>query len=155
MEHIDIRMLGSFTLQSGDNLISDENNRSRKVWALLAYLICHRGTAVSQKKLIELLWGDDPSSANPENALRITLHRLRSQLDLLWPGAGKSLIVQKTAATAGIPRSVFSWTATGLNSCASPKISRTTHGWRTVWKHWSYTGVIFWNGSPLKAGSFP
>ena len=55
MEHIDIRMLGSFTLQSGDNLISDENNRSRKVWALLAYLICHRGTAVSQKKLIELL----------------------------------------------------------------------------------------------------
>ena len=95
MEHIDIRMLGSFTLQSGDNLISDENNRSRKVWALLAYLICHRGTAVSQKKLIELLWGDDPSSTNPENALRITLHRLRSQLDLLWPGAGKELIVHK------------------------------------------------------------
>ena len=95
MEHIDIRMLGSFTLQSGDNLISDENNRSRKVWALLAYLICHRGTAVSQKKLIELLWGDDPSSTNPENALRITLHRLRGQLDLLWPGAGKELILHK------------------------------------------------------------
>jgi len=95
MEHINIRMLGSFSLQSGDNLISDESNRSRKVWALLAYLICHRGSSVSQKKLIELLWGDDPSSANPENALRITLHRLRSQLDLLWPGAGKSLIVHK------------------------------------------------------------
>ena len=95
MEHIEIRMLGSFTLQTGDRLISDENNRSRKVWALLAYLICHRGTPVSQKKLIELLWGDDPSSTNPENALRITLHRLRSQLDLLWPGAGKDLIVHK------------------------------------------------------------
>ena len=95
MEHIDIRMLGSFTLQSGDNLISDENNRSRKVWALLAYLICHRGTSISQKKLIELLWGDDPASTNPENALRITLHRLRSQLDLLWPGAGKELILHK------------------------------------------------------------
>ena len=93
MEHIDIRMLGSFTLQAGDNLISDENNRSRKVWALLAYLICHRGTSVSQKKLIELLWGDEPSSTNPENALRITLHRLRSQLDLLWPNAGKELIL--------------------------------------------------------------
>ena len=96
MEHIDIRMLGSFTLQSGDNLISDENNRSRKVWALLAYLICHRGTSVSQKKLIELLWGDDPSSTNPENALRITLHRLRGQLDQLWPGAGKDLILHKS-----------------------------------------------------------
>lgn len=97
MEHIDIRMLGSFTLRSGDHLISDENNRSKKVWALLAYLICHRGTAVSQKKLIELLWGDDPTSTNPENALRITLHRLRGQLDLLWPGAGKELILHKSS----------------------------------------------------------
>lgn len=97
MEHIDIRMLGSFTLQAGNALISDENNRSRKVWALLAYLICHRGTPVSQKKLIELLWGDDPSSSNPENALRITLHRLRSQLDQLWPGAGKELILHKSS----------------------------------------------------------
>ena len=95
MEHIDIRMLGAFTLQAGDNLISDETNRSRKVWALLAYLICHRGSSVSQKKLIELLWGDEPASSNPENALRITLHRLRGQLDLLWEGAGKDLILHK------------------------------------------------------------
>lgn len=95
MEHIHVHMLGSFTLRSGDHLISEENNRSKKVWTLLAYLICHRGTTVSQKKLIELLWGDDPASSNPENALRITLHRLRSQLDGLWPSAGKELIVHK------------------------------------------------------------
>ena len=97
MEHIHIRMLGSFTLQAGNQTISDENNRSRKVWALLAYLVCHRGTAVSQKKLIELLWGDDPASNTPENTLRITLHRLRSQLDQLWSGAGKDLIVHKSS----------------------------------------------------------
>ena len=95
MEHIHIQMLGSFKLQAGNQQISDEDNRAKKVWALLAYLICHRGTPVSQKKLIELLWGDDPTSTNPENALRITLHRLRSQLDLLWPGAGKDLILHK------------------------------------------------------------
>ena len=95
MEHIDIRMLGSFTLHAGDRQISDEHNRAKKVWALLAYLICHRGTAISQKKLIELLWGDDPVSSNPENALRITLHRLRAQLDELWPTAGKDLILHK------------------------------------------------------------
>ena len=95
MEHIHVHMLGSFTLRAGDNVISEDQNRSKKVWALLAYLICHRGTTVSQKKLIELLWGDDPASSNPENALRITLHRLRSQLDGLWAGAGKELIVHK------------------------------------------------------------
>lgn len=95
MEHIYVHTLGSFTLRAGDNVISEDQNRSKKVWVLLAYLICHRGTAASQKKLIELLWGDDPASSNPENALRITLHRLRSQLDGLWPGAGKELIVHK------------------------------------------------------------
>lgn len=100
MEQIQIQMLGSFTLRAGNSLISDENNRSRKVWALLAYLICHRGAAVSQKKLIELLWGDDPASSNPENALRITLHRLRGQLDQLWPGAGKDLILHKSSGYA-------------------------------------------------------
>ena len=97
MEHIDIRMLGTFTLRSGEHLISEESNRSKKVWTLLAYLICHRGTAVPQKKLIELLWGDDPASSNPENALRITLHRLRGQLDELWPNAGKDLILHKSS----------------------------------------------------------
>ena len=100
MEQIQVHMLGSFTLRAGNNLISDENNRSKKVWALLAYLICHRGTVVSQKKLIELLWGDDPASSNPENALRITLHRLRGQLDLLWPGAGKELILHRSSGYA-------------------------------------------------------
>ena len=95
MEHIYVHMLGSFTLRAGDNVISEDQNRSKKVWALLAYLICHRGTTVSQKKLIELLWGDDPASSNPENALRITLHRLRILLDGLWPGAGKELLVHK------------------------------------------------------------
>ena len=95
MEHIDIQMLGSLTLRAGDKLISEEDNRSRKVWSLLAYLVNHKGISISQKKLIELLWGDDPTSSNPENTLRITLHRLRSQLDNLWPGAGKDLILHK------------------------------------------------------------
>lgn len=103
MDHIDVQMLGSFTLRCGENLISEENNRSKKVWGLLAYLICHRGAPISQKKLIELLWGDDPASSNPENVLRITFHRLRSQLDCLYPGAGKELIVHKNGG--------YSWNA--------------------------------------------
>lgn len=96
MEPVHIQMLGTFTLQFGDRIISDNQNRSRKVWLLLAYLICRRGTAISPRKLIEQVWGDDPSSSNPENMLRITLHRLRSQLDQLWPGAGRELILNQS-----------------------------------------------------------
>lgn len=95
MEHIQIRMLGEFSLQAGCASISDAGNRSKKVWSLLAYLICNRDRAITPQKLIGLLWGDDPDSDNPENALRITLHRLRAQLDRLWPGAGRDLIVRK------------------------------------------------------------
>jgi len=93
-------MLGEFSLHAGDAFISDAGNRSKKVWSLLAYLICNRDRAISQQKLISLLWGDEPDSDNPENALRITLHRLRAQLDQLWPGAGRDLIVRRDGGYA-------------------------------------------------------
>ena len=95
MKHIEVQMLGTFALQAGDITVSDVGNRSKKVWTLLAYLICNRDRGISQQKLINLLWGDESDSDNPENALRITLHRLRAQLDQLWEGAGRELIVRK------------------------------------------------------------
>ena len=94
MDPLYVQTLGSFSLRAGDVTISDSDNRTRKVWALLAYLVCHRGRTVSQKKLIELLWGEEPSSTNPENALRITFHRVRSTLNQLWPTAGHDLILR-------------------------------------------------------------
>lgn len=100
MEHIQIRMLGEFSLRVGNVVLSDSGNRSKKIWGLLAYLICNRDRAISQQKLINLLWGDDADSDNPENALRITLHRLRALLEQLWPGAGRELIQRKDGGYA-------------------------------------------------------
>lgn len=94
MQPIQIRTFGEFSIQMGDAVISDSGNRSRKVWALLAYLILYRKQVVSHQKLIDLLWGGD-SSSNPENALRITIHRARTFLDSLEEGAGRALIQQK------------------------------------------------------------
>lgn len=95
MEPIQIRMLGTFSLQFGTNCISDTGSRTRKQWNLLAYMICNRGYIIPQQKLIDLMWGDDAASSNPENALRITFHRLRTLLDQLWDGAGRDLILRK------------------------------------------------------------
>lgn len=102
MKEIQVRMLGGLSLQYGENRIDDAGNRSKKVWSLLAYLICNRGRSANAQKLIDLLWGDD-AGANPENALRITLHRLRAQLDLLWPGAGRELILYKDSGYSWNP----------------------------------------------------
>lgn len=92
-----IRMLGEFSVSYGDKTVSDKDNRSKKVWALISYLICRRGRPATQRELIDLLWGDDPSSSNPENALKITLHRARGLLNNLYPEAGHQLIQRKDA----------------------------------------------------------
>lgn len=95
MEPIYIKMLGEFSIQAGENKITDSDNRSKKVWFLLAYLICRRNRVTPQKELIDLLWGDDSSSSNPENALKITFYRARTLLDQLWPSAGHQLIIRR------------------------------------------------------------
>ncbi len=94
MEPISIRMLGDFSLEARGNQISDADSRAKKVWSLMAYLLCSRERSTSAQTLIDILWGDTALN-NPENALRITLHRLRSTLDRLWPGAGRELIVYR------------------------------------------------------------
>lgn len=91
MEHLHIQTFGNFILQAGNAKISDSDNRSKKVWLLLAYILCKRGRQVTRKELISLLWGDE-SSNNPENALKTTFHRVRTLLDQLWPSAGHQLI---------------------------------------------------------------
>lgn len=91
-EKLQIRMFGGLMLECGNRQISDRDDRSRRVWHLLAYLIARRDRPVSQAELIGILWGDDPAPDNPENTLKVTLHRARQLLDRLEPGAGKELI---------------------------------------------------------------
>ena len=91
-----IQMLGKFTLRYGDAMISDEDDRSRKVWTVLAYLICHRKQVVSQQELVDLCWGEDTRSADPLNALKSVIHRIRVTLDQLQPGLGRLLLQRKS-----------------------------------------------------------
>ena len=95
MDPIKVSMLGEFTLQFGDAILRESGTRSRRIFGLLSFLICHRGHPVSQYKLIDLLWGDSGEITNPENTLRILLHRTRSQLDQLYEGAGRECILRK------------------------------------------------------------
>jgi len=95
LEPVSVRMLGEFSVTMGNQEINDSDNRSRKVWLLLAYMISCRDRSISQDELINLLWGDEENSSNPVNALKTMFHRLRSMLDGLRPGAGHNLILCK------------------------------------------------------------
>lgn len=105
MEELNIQMLGGFSLRLGDRELQDTDTRSKKVWVLLAYLISQRDQTVTQRKLIDLLWGDEPESSNPENALRITMHRTRALLDQFCPGKGHSMILRRKGG--------YQWTGGG------------------------------------------
>ena len=93
MPNLTIQMFGDFAIQSEENRISDSDNRTRKVWQLLAFLLCHKDRIVPRKELINILWGEDSASSNPENALKTTFHRARNLLNTLWPMAGHQLIL--------------------------------------------------------------
>lgn len=71
-----INMLGEFTLRYGENVISDQEGRSKKLWLLIEYLVTFRGKEISQNDLIDLLWPDD-SNGNPANTLKTLVHRAR------------------------------------------------------------------------------
>ena len=92
---LQVQMLGQFTLRYGDRTISDSDDRSRRVWSLLAYMLYNHGRSFAQEELIHLYWSNGEKSADPGNALKSIFHRIRIALDKLQPGLGRLLIRRK------------------------------------------------------------
>jgi len=92
---LQVRMLGKFSLTYGDKQISCDNNRSRQIWNILAYLIYNRGKVVSSDDLMALMWNSEKSD-NPPGALRTAMHRVRSLLESLMPEFGRKLLLYKS-----------------------------------------------------------
>lgn len=95
MDILRVTMLGELSLEWDGNRISAGDNRSKKTWLLLAYLISRRDRPVPQNEIISLLWGSESGSGNPENVLKVTMHRVRSLLNQLRPDAGHKLILRQ------------------------------------------------------------
>ena len=95
-----VNMLGGLSIQSGGAEINDSDNRSRKVWLLLAYMIYCRKRPVTQEELVRLLWDGGDNVTNPANALKTMFHRVRTTLDRLGDSAGHILIVRQGGSYA-------------------------------------------------------
>jgi len=93
-EILQVCMLGKFTLSYGDKQISCDNNRSKQIWNILAYLIYNKGKIVSSDELMTLMWNSDKSD-NPPGAMRTAMHRVRSLLESLMPEFGRNLLIYK------------------------------------------------------------
>ena len=92
-EPIHVSMLGGFTITRGENKIDDSNNRMRKVWLLLAYLIYSRRTRTTQEQYLTLTQGPTAEIDDPAGRLKALFYRARAMLDPLGPRAGHELIL--------------------------------------------------------------
>ena len=85
-----VNMFGEFSLHTDNAEIRETDSRSRKVWLLLAYLLFHHARPVKPGELMSILW---PEGEKAPGALKTLLYRVRTELDKLWEGAGKELIL--------------------------------------------------------------
>lgn len=93
---ISISLLGGFSLQADGITLTDDVNRSLKLWSVLAYLTLHRDRPVSQTEFIEIFWPDD-HSANPINAMKTLLYRIRTMLEPLFGPDIQPILTQRGA----------------------------------------------------------
>lgn len=91
-----ISLLGGFSLEMNGATLTDDINRSLKLWSVLAYLVLHRNRPVPQSEFIELFWPEDNSS-NPVNALKTLLYRIRAMLEPLFGPEIQPILAQRGA----------------------------------------------------------
>lgn len=95
-----VQMFGGFSISLSGSILSDQNDRSKKVWTILAYLIAFRDREISQRELIELLWGDGDLRSHA-NALKTLLYRVRRVLENIETKNSKKIIKTR--------RGYYSW----------------------------------------------
>lgn len=91
-----VSLLGGICFQMGNVQITDENNRSLKLWNVLCYLLVHRDRSVPQAELIDQFWPGEGGS-NPASALKTLLYRVRAMLEPLFSGGPEPILSQRGA----------------------------------------------------------
>ncbi len=79
-EPIIIKTFGTFSVSQGDHIVSETDNRSKKLWKLLEYIVHNRHRKIYEDELITLLWGDMTNSEGCASSLKTLLHRMRNTL---------------------------------------------------------------------------
>ena len=93
---IRIQLLGNYLFYIDEKRIESPVSKTRKGSALMAFLILNRGRSVPNQRLMRELW---PSSAvtNPENALKTLVSRVRTMLNQMAEGLGRSIVSDRGA----------------------------------------------------------
>lgn len=89
-----VKMFGEFSISDGEHTITDQANRSKKVWNLLEYILANRDRMLPQKELVELLWSGEDTK-DPINTLKVLMHRVRTMLKEFGEDGAQLIIFKK------------------------------------------------------------
>ncbi len=76
LKRLEMKLLGSFEMDSSDKQLDETVTRSSKTWELFAYLALNRARKVPLDEIISVVWGE--GGRNPTSALKTLMHRSRS-----------------------------------------------------------------------------
>lgn len=93
---IHVTMFGGFSIAMGDKIMSDSENRSRKAWSLLSYLIINRRKDVSINELFDAIWQEGMQD-NPYGALKTLVFRVRKMMEAAGFPSQELILNQKGA----------------------------------------------------------
>ena len=93
-ETLHVQMFGTFSLSYAGRKISCSESRSKLLWNMLAYLVCHRGEFVSAEELSAVIWKSE-KNGNPSSAMRTAIHRARQMLSELVDDPSVQLLISK------------------------------------------------------------
>ena len=93
---IRIQLMNTFAIYIDTQEANQLLAKSRKGVALMQYLILNGGQSVPNYRILGTLWADD-HSANPENALKTLVSRLRIILNQIYPGMGACIVADRGA----------------------------------------------------------
>lgn len=85
-EKLKVFTLGQFMVKNGKIVLSESNERSRKVWDLFKYLLLHHESVLLPEIIVEQLWPEQEYT-DAKSTVRSLVHRLRKllgeELDLI------------------------------------------------------------------------
>jgi len=103
-EKLNVTMLGGFSIRQGARWVDDGENRMKKVWLLLAYLIYTRNHPNARGGLAAAMNGDDYEEAeNAAGRMKALFYRARALLSQLGTDLGHTLIVYKNGGYSWDP----------------------------------------------------
>ena len=84
IKNVKVTMLGGFSIAVDGHVLTDEANRSQKLWNVLSYLLVHRDRNVPPERIHRAVLAGVRTAPTRVNALKTLLYRVRAMLEPLF-----------------------------------------------------------------------